>query len=502
MTRYALPYTILVRLHRAAIDARRKDRTWRYFALSVAAAICGVLLTALVVSTSYMLYRAGLWPLSAVLVALFLEPVAHGQIVRHIFVPLGWYRAAFWTAHLATMRDSDAHGLACAAWAHSVKPTPSGEAWIAARRDKRLPLGDAEIAVTALLAAGRGDAETARQLLRSLDQIVEVHAEVRELAGEWLAVDAAERGAWAEIAADSAAARWPATTLVYLLEGIALRRLGAPGAPGALELQARWLLAPHRRRTRGLLTATPAPAVADAAATRDDEPDDTAAPPERAALPRAISAQISLAAESPSASRLAFAVRSWDLALADDHVRTWLARRALELEAPLGTVDRALRDVATTVSDDLARLAELAALSAPPPPHGAVGNAIARRLRHGRLDALEAGFTRWSDRRKTGDVRAAIDEWREWVALRAAYDGAISAGGLELRRLAFPHAYSTGTNMAAWLWNARKEYALSHAISAWLLTEALAVGDTEAIELCTRNVSLSVPTRLGNIKTA
>jgi len=60
----------------------------------------------------------------------------------------------------------------------------------------------------------------------------------------------------------------------------------------------------------------------------------------------------------------------------------------------------------------------------------------------------------------------------------------------------------TGTNMAAWLWNARKEYALSHAISAWLLTEALAVGDTEAIELCTRNVSLSVPTRLGNIKTA
>ncbi len=99
-------------------------------------------------------------------------------------------------------------------------------------------------------------------------------------------------------------------------------------------------------------------------------------------------------------------------------------------------------------------------------------------------------------------MRAAIDEWREWVALRAAYDAAVTAGGIELRRLAFPHAYSTGTNMAAWLWNSRKEYALSHAISAWLLTEALAVGDTEAIELCTRNVSLSVPTRFGSIKTA
>ena len=70
------------------------------------------------------------------------------------------------------------------------KPTPEGEAWIAARRDKRVPLGDAEIIVTALLAAGRGDADTARQLMRSTAEMVENHPLVRELAGEWLAVDA------------------------------------------------------------------------------------------------------------------------------------------------------------------------------------------------------------------------------------------------------------------------------------------------------------------------
>jgi hypothetical protein len=501
---FAFPYVVLIRLHRAALDARRRERTWRYFVWSIAAGVCGAVLTAIAMSTSYMLYRAGLWPLAILLVALFVEPVAHSMIVRHILVPLGWYRAAFWTAHLATMRDSDAYGLACAAWAHAARPTPAGEAWIAARRDKRQPLGDAEIVVTALFAAARGDAETARQLLRSLEQIVEVHPDVRELAGEWLACDAAERGAWAELAADAAAARWPATTLSYLLEGIALRRTGSDRAPGALELRARWLIAPHRRATRELLAdmPAPAPAVPAAAPADHEEPSDAIAPPERAALPRAIAAHLQLAAEPPSAQRLAFAVRSWDLALADDSVRTWLARRALELDAPLGAVDRALRDVTGAVTDELARVAERAALAAPHPPHGAVGLAIARRLRHGRLDALEAGFTRWSDRRRTGEVRAAIDEWREWVALRAAYDAAISTGGLELRRLAFPHAYSTGTNMAAWLWNSRKEYALSHAISAWLLTEALAVGDTEAIELCTRNVNLSVPTRLGNIKTA
>jgi hypothetical protein len=56
--------------------------------------------------------------------------------------------------------------------------------------------------------------------------------------------------------------------------------------------------------------------------------------------------------------------------------------------------------------------------------------------------------------------------------------------------------------MAVWLWNSRNEYALSHAISKWLLDEALAVGDTEAIELCTRNSKLSVPTRMGDVKTA
>jgi hypothetical protein len=51
--------------------------------------------------------------------------------------------------------------------------------------------------------------------------------------------------------------------------------------------------------------------------------------------------------------------------------------------------------------------------------------------------------------------------------------------------------------MAAWLWNTRNEYALSHAISTWLLAEALAVGDAEAIELGHRNCGLHVPHRLG-----
>jgi hypothetical protein len=202
--------------------------------------------------------------------------------------------------------------------------------------------------------------------------------------------------------------------------------------------------------------------------------------------------------QDPSAAQLAATVRAWDAALSDAATQGWLTRRALELDAPLGAVDRALREVTSAVTDELARTAEAARLGAPS-SQGPVGGALTRRLRHGRLDALETAFSRWAQRRHAGEAHSGIDEWREFVALQSSYTGAVEAGGTELRRLAFPHAFSTGSNMSAWLWNTRNEYALSHAISRWLLSEALAVGDTEAIELGHRNCALEIPTRLGKI---
>ena len=511
---YALPYLVLIRLHRAALDARRRDRTWHHVAWSIVLGATASVIVAMALLATALLWRVGWWPLALAVLAVGALPVLQPLLARHVLVPLGRVRAAFWLAHLATMQDSDAYALCVASWAHAARPTPAGEAWIVARRNRRTPLGDAEVVVTALLAAARGDADTARLLLRSLASVVENHAAVRELAGEWLACDAAERGAWAELAADAAAVRWPASPLTFLLEGIALRRTG--GSIGAVDLASRWLVAPHRRSTRALLRALAAPPPGappgpppspppDAGRDGDGEPAgpqstgaaslDASPPP----LATALAQHVGLAADAATAEHLSAAVRAWDAALLDRATQTWLARRALELEAPPGAVDRALRDVASAASTELARIAETGAI-VPPSSPGPVGDALARRLRHGRLDALEASFTRWADRRRNGDIRAAIDEWREFVALRAAYDAAVSSGGLELRRLAFPHAYTTGTQMAAWLWNTRKEYVISHAISAWLREEAMAVGDTEAIELCTRNCGLAVPTRTGTVR--
>jgi hypothetical protein len=501
---YALPYLVIIRLHRLALDARRRDRTWRYYAYSVVAGVLAAVLTSVALLAAWAMFYVGWWPLGVALIVLFALPPLQPVLARHVLAPLGLVRTSFWLAHFISMDDSDAYALCCAAWAHARKPTPAGEAWIIARRDNRIPLGDAEIIVTALLAAARGDADTTRQLMRSTAEMVENHALVRELAGEWLAVDAAERGAWQELYDDAVAARWPASALTFFLEGVAARTLEAAGAPSAFELQARWLLAPHRRATRALLSlGKPSPQQTNVVEPRSEaSTSDAPAAQGPSALPRAVAAHLELtAARTPSRERFAQLVAAWDAALVDGETQKWLARRALELDAPLGAVDRAIRDVAAAVTDELARVADAASLAAPA-AHGPVGDALARRLRHGRLDALEAGFTRWEDRRHAGAVRAPIDEWREWVALRAAYDAAVSAGGLELRRLAFPHVYSKGTSMAVWLWNTRNEYALSHAISKWLLAEALAVGDAEAIELCTRNCRLTVPTRTGDVRGA
>lgn len=499
---YAALYTLLIRAHRKALDARRRDRTWRFYAYSLVAASIGAFLAFVALIAAWAMWKMGWWWLSIALLVMFGMPPLQPLLSRRVFVPLGLVKTNYWLAHFVSMEDSDAYGMVAAAWAHQTKGRPADEAWITTRRDKRIPLGDSEIIVTALLASARGDGDTCRQLLRSTAGMVENHPLVRELAGEWLAVDAAARGAWAELDADARRATWPASALTFFLEGVAKRHVDAEFPPSRFELRVRWLLAPYRTITAALLAlpkATSAPSTTSATPATDATPvPDTAAG--APSLPRAVAGHLTLAAHSrPDKDAFAATVSAWDVALSDAETVKWLARRALELDAPLGAVDRAIREVAISVTDELARLADVAQLAAPA-ARGPVGDALARRLRHGRLDALEAGFTRWEERRHAGHVRAPIDEWREYVALRASYDAAVSTGGLELRRLAFPHAYSKGTSMAVWLWNSRNEYALSHAISSWLLEEALAVGDTEAIELCTRNTRLTVPTRTGDVK--
>jgi hypothetical protein len=498
---YALPYLLLQRLRQAAINARRRDRTGRYLVWSVLAGLANAVMLALGTAFVALLWSRALWWLALPMLAVLVVPVIAETLVRFVFVPGGHHRLAYYAGlYSRPGADPPAYALCVAAWASA---SGAAIAWVSEKRDARRPLGDGEVAATAFLAATRGDDATARALLRSLTMLVENHPAVRELAGEWLACDTAERAAWNELSDDAARARWPATPLTYLLEAIAARHTRAAAAPSAFELWARWALAPRHRVTFALVKGALAiprgtPATPDASNTADAA--GTAEPTvPQATLPLAVAAHLAFEAKPATAETLAYTVRAWDTALCDASTRSWIAQRALELDVPPGAVERAIHDIAGDVTDDLGRLAEAAHLGAPPGAGGPVGQGLVRRLRHGRLDALEAAFSRWADRRHDDTSHPPIDEWRAFLALWTAYNAAVTAGGIELRRLAFPHAFSKGSHMAAWLWNKREEYALSHAISQWLLDEALAVGDAEAIELGHRNCALAVPTRLGRI---
>ena len=52
---YALPYILLYRLQRAALNARRQDRTWKFFAWSLVAGTLAALLIMAVVLAAIVL---------------------------------------------------------------------------------------------------------------------------------------------------------------------------------------------------------------------------------------------------------------------------------------------------------------------------------------------------------------------------------------------------------------------------------------------------------------
>ena len=56
---YAAPYILLIRLHRAALDARRKDRTWRYYAYSLVAGVFASILVAGAMIAAFAMVRIG-----------------------------------------------------------------------------------------------------------------------------------------------------------------------------------------------------------------------------------------------------------------------------------------------------------------------------------------------------------------------------------------------------------------------------------------------------------
>lgn len=501
-------FALFQRAHQAAIDARRRASTARYLGWSALAAMTLVVALLALMVTAARLWALGLWTVAVGLISVCALPALAPWLVRHVLVPRGQVKLAHLCGRVSSVAgtDSAAFALVAAAWAvlGARKPAKaSAVAWLNTRLAERGRLGDAEVVASAFVLA-RSDVEAARALLASVAEIAEVHPAVRELAGEWLAVDAAERGAWRELATrgDGEGARWPATPLRFFLEGVAARRCGAAAAPSALSLRARWLLAPYRRATWGLLAdITPAPASANSSvATTGEVAAETSPPSLSDAVTALLAASVAVeTSDRTGAARVHQLALCWDRVLAAPEIHTWMSARAQQLAAPLGSADRALAEVMETVAGAIRAQVERLRLPAPPPLASRFGHLLTAKLRHGRLDELEFGFGQWGDRVTSGRKLTPIDEWREFLAVRQAYRDVVASGGDELRRLAFPRAFEACNRVAVALWNQREEFAIAHAILSWQLAEARAVGDVAAIELSAKNAALPFATRTGRV---
>ena len=126
---YAPLYLGLGRLQRAALDARRRDRSWHYLVWSAVHALALSIMLGLVLSLSLVHCTVGVGWIALGFGGLFVVPAFAGAIARTILVPLGAYRAAY-SAGVVNRRSQEAaaDGLSGSAWAVASPPAATRSA--------------------------------------------------------------------------------------------------------------------------------------------------------------------------------------------------------------------------------------------------------------------------------------------------------------------------------------------------------------------------------------
>lgn len=427
------------------------------------------------------------------LVPLFLTMLVPWGVLRRVLAPLGQVRASHLLAELSTVGfGSDPRGGAAMAAAlallHKTNASDDDVAWVEEQLKLARPLHAGGLAAAAVMRLRGRDPEGARQLFQSVELLTSATSPLlpRRVAGEWLAADAASRGDWERVVALTASPGVLHTSrATWLLGAVARRLLRREDAPSDERLWALWLLAPARSHTRPLLhRALATPRGAEAPASR--EAPYTAEPADP--LLRALTLQARLWGRgSLSLDELARLGEAWDDALRDSALERRLLIRSAELGTHEGSRVRAqLGDMAAQQLANHARERglPLGSLEAP----GPTIERATRLLRDVMLTELESVCD--SVRRRAIDQRELppVDEWREWLAIRRRYERLGSIAGPVGRRLAWPKVRDDICKLAVWLWNVRNEKIIAHAMFRWLLDEATALDDHEAIALQKKNV--------------
>jgi hypothetical protein len=469
--------------------------------------VCGAGVLFVLVPAGVVLFTAvlggqlSLLPSLLVIVACIF-PWASWAITRLLLIPLGLPRLAYllsFTSDVTFHLDRRGGAAMAGAWAIARGPTFDEKAadWITAKLTNGEPLRGGGIFAHGLLLAARGDVDGARALIESIHAIDPraCPPAVRRLANGWLAAEAATRGDWLRVAELGLTLR-EGGRQAWLLSAVAQSLRLEPMAPGRFGLWLRWAIAPHRRRTL--------PIVRRALQALDGafvEPGDDEAPLRPAVHTEAgddfclaLSLHTSMLRRPRGTVRgedVRAISQAWDAVLCDRSTEHVLSMRALVLGA--SGVKPALDRLRSAIEDDLA--AVVLASGLPLAELGARGETAAR-VRLSVRDRLLSEVEAMSDaiRRRADDKRAlpAIDEWREWNALRQTYERGARLAGQDFQRLAFYKVHPDACSFAVWLFNDRNQRPLGNAIFRWLLGEAEAVEDQRAIALQTKNVACGV----------
>jgi len=416
------------------------------------------------------------WPLGVLgllATALLLVP---WPVARYITVPMGWPRSAYLIARLSAVKarvDPVGIAMTTAGWAICRQPRPRAAdiRWLRSR-PRRRPLTPGMLMGMGLAAAAQGDRDEARLFLDALplfDQGI-TDPTVERLAREWLVADAAQRGAWDEVAARAGGlgATTPATRW---LGAVAQRLLGHPGAPSDERLESLWKQVPGKRRTEWLQQRARAACPA--------EPDEVQLPDD--VVQAALQAQLVLEAH-PSRSALDRAAQCWDAALPEAEALALRRAEALGSNTP----ERAVQLLREQVGERLARAAR--GLGAPLPDVGVIGH-TAHDLREEHLRTVELAARALQRRLASRKALPPVDEVREWLALKHLMEEAVDVVGDDVLPLLFRSVYPPCCTLSVRLYNDDGQPWVSNAMTRWLLKLAHRVGDERAVALQTKNLA-------------
>ena len=410
-------------------------------------------------------------------------------IARVVLAPLGFVRLAYFTAWLSRVewrRDKPGGPALIAAWglAQQEKPWPSSIAWLERKLgSSKSALQGSGVVAFGLLEAAKGRLEPARDWLDSVlmfDPRV-APPQVRLVAAEWLAADAAARGDWKRVKAIASNPKWPGSRTLTLLGALAGRMTG-DALPTNAGLWLWWLLAPRRFWTFRFVRQ---------AAARHGQPatPEAALPAPPAALdPMARATFLTLALKthaSPSAGSVVEVARAWEAALSND-ARSKLFTRATLIGG--GEPDAAIEEVRQLVEEALGPLL-------PEKLQGVSGTlpsllvAAAQTRKDALFSQLEERMNQLEARKVGNKELPQLEEWRAVLSLRAIYRQACAAGSEGDHSLAHSIIRDKFVNFGVWLYNVRVEKPVGNAIFRMLEAEAVALGDTDAEKLNKKNAA-------------